>query len=230
MYFINRNDLEWYFRNRQSTLHKSYKMTDWEGLWSRDGGLQPGQKFDATQPLPFLTKVFEKKLIPQGFGLVPGCGRGYAVGAFASQGNKVVGLELSKTAADAARTYLNNNCSSKKELWKIDEGSFFEYNAAEKFDFAYDYTFLCALDPDQREAWAQKYAELLKQNCKLMTVVFPIGGLEGIEGGPPYALSVKLVENLLLPHGFKKEFEQELVEGEAHPGREGKTTFCIWSR
>ena len=43
-------------------------------------------------------------------------------------------------------------------------------------------------------------------------------------------MSVGLVENLLSPHGFKKIFEQELGQGEAHPGREGKTTFCIWSR
>ena len=92
-------------------------MTDWEGMWSRDGGLQPGQKFDANRPLPFLTKVFEKKLIPQGLGLIPGCGRGYAVGAFASQGNKVVGLELSKTAAEVMKLLqkLNNRCRSS--IW-----------------------------------------------------------------------------------------------------------------
>ena len=89
-----------------------------------------------------------------------------------------MGLELSKTAADAARNYLNGNCSSEKELRSIGEGSFFEYNAAKKFDFAYDYTFLCALNPDQREVWAQKYSELLKPNCKLMTAVFPIGSYE----------------------------------------------------
>ena len=202
-------------------------MTDWEEMWNRNGGLKPGQAFDASQPLPFLAKIFEKNLVPQGSCFIPGCGRGYAVEAFASQGRKVVGLELSKTAAEAARNYLNETSSSNKELWTIEEGSFFEYNSVEKFDFAYDYTFLCALNPNQREAWGQKYAELLKSTGKLMTVVFPIGSYEG---GPPYALSVKLVENLLSPHGFKQIFEQDLVEGEAHPGREGKTTFCIWSR
>ena len=102
----------------------------------------------------------------------------------------------------------------------------------QQFDFAYDYTFLCALNPNQRDLWAKKYSEVLKPNGRLVTVVFPIGSHEFIkdDGGPPYVMSVGLVENLLSPHGFKKIFELELGHGEAHPGREGKTTFCIWSR
>ena len=205
---------------------------DWEGMWSRNGGLKPGQAFDASQPLPFLDKFFEKKIIPKGLGFIPGCGRGYEVGSFASQGYQIVGLEISKTAADAARSYLDDNFSNEKDLWKIEKGSFFEYNGTQQFDFAYDYTFLCALNPKQRDLWAKKYSEVLKPNGRLVTVVFPIGSHEFIkdDGGPPYAMSVGLVENLLSPHGFKKIFEQELGQGEAHPGREGKTTFCIWSR
>ena len=63
-----------------------------------------------------------------------------------------------------------------------------------------------------------------------MTAVFPIGGDVNSSAGPPYAMSVELVQSLLRPYGFQKIFEKELGVGEAHPGREGKTTFCIWCR
>ena len=55
------------------------------------------------------------------------------------------------------------------------------------FDFAYDYTFLCALQPDMREQWASTYARLLKPDGVLMTVVFPITGMFF------YSLSLSLI-------------------------------------
>ena len=112
-------------------------------------------------------------------------------------------------------------------------GSFFDLNSNDvggQFDFAYDYTFLCALDPSMRTEWAATYARLLKTEGKLFTAVFPIGERSG---GPPYAMTVDLIESLLSPHGFKKTFEKQLGENEAHESRYNgpmNTTFCVWSR
>ena len=199
-------------------------------MWSRDGGLNQGQAFDASGPLPFITYLFDNNLVPKGSGIIPGCGRGYAVKAFSRDGRNILGLEISNTAANAAKEYLSTVPQCQSSSFKISEGSFFEYIEKEKFDFAYDYTFLCAIAPSQRQAWAQKYAQILKPNGYLMTAVFPIGGDVNSSAGPPYAMSVELVQLLLGPHGFRKIFEKELGVGEAHPGREGKTTFCIWCR
>ena len=199
-------------------------------MWSRGGGLKQGQAFDASGPLPFITYLFDNDLVPKGSGIIPGCGRGYAVKAFSRDGRNILGLEISNTAANAAKEYLSTVPQCQSSSFKISEGSFFEYIEKEKFDFAYDYTFLCAIAPSQRQAWAQKYAQILKPNGYLMTAVFPIGGDVNSSTGPPYAMSVELVQLLLGPHGFRKIFEKELGVGEAHPGREGKTTFCIWCR
>ena len=60
------------------------------------------------------------------------------------------------------------------------QGSFFEYSDRDgdkSFDFAYDYTFLCALQPEMRESWASTYARLLKDDGILMTVVFQLRGI-----------------------------------------------------
>ena len=205
-------------------------MSGWEEMWSRGGGLKQGQAFDASGPLPFITYLFDNNLVPKGSGIIPGCGRGYAVKAFSRDGRNILGLEISNTAANAAKEYLSTVPQCQSSSFKISGGSFFEYIEGEKFDFAYDYTFLCAIAPSQRQAWAQKYAQILKPNGHLMTAVFPIGGDVNSSAGPPYAMSVELVQLLLGPHGFRKIFEKELGVGEAHPGREGKTTFCIWCR
>ena len=199
-------------------------MAGWEDMWSRNGGLKPGQAFDASEPLPFITTLFEKNLVPKGSGIIPGCGRGYAVSAFAREGRSILGMDISETAVKEAQHYLNNRPQCKGIQFSIEQGSFFDISCDKTFDFAYDYTFLCAIQPNQRVAWAEKYAEILKSKGHLMTVVFPIGTFSS---GPPFALSVGLVEDLLRPHGFQKIFEQPLGEREGHPGREGKTTFCI---
>jgi hypothetical protein len=211
-------------------------MDGWENTWSKNGGLQPGQEFDASEPLPFINTLFEKNLVPTGIGFIPGCGRGYAVGAFSRGGRSILGIEISRTAVEAARKYLTENppCeNSAWTTWSVEYASFFDYTSEAKFDFAYDYTFLCAIDPNQRKAWAEKYSHILKPKGQLLTALFPIGDYvpSGVgPPGPPYPLSVNLVEELLKPYGFRKIFEKDLGSGEAHSGREGKTTFCIWSR
>lgn len=53
-----------------------------------------------------------------------------------------------------------------------------------QFDFVYDYTFLCALEPSIRLDWANKMSEVIKPGGVLLTLIFPI--LEGRVGGPPF--------------------------------------------
>lgn len=44
---------------------------------------------------------------------------------------------------------------------------------------AFDYTFLCALDPSVRERWAQHYADIIRPGGELLTVVYPMDDREG---------------------------------------------------
>jgi methyl halide transferase len=221
----------------QKEIHKNRTkreedMSGWERMWSSNGGLKPGQAFDATKPLPFIATLFQKKMIPQGKGIVPGCGRGYAPRALSFGGRHCIGLDVAPSAVKAAKEYLKSN-PPPSENSKVDffQGSFFEYKDSDgdkSFDFAYDYTFLCALQPEMREQWASTYARLLKDDGVLMTVVFPI---TGHQHGPPFALTVGIVGRLLRPHGFKKIFEKELNENEAHADRaNGKSRMVLWCR
>ena len=69
----------WIFCSR-SEISIFYGMAGWESMWSANGGLQPGQFFDALKPLPALVSLLQRNtessfLATNANVLVPGCGR-----------------------------------------------------------------------------------------------------------------------------------------------------------
>ena len=182
----------------------------WETMWAN--GIAPGEAFDAGRAEPSLAGALAAdargELDPTlgmrktGKGLkafVPGCGRGYAVAALASSErfSEAVGLEISTTAQAAATEYLK---SAGVDNARVDVGDFFALGADASFDLVYDCTFLCALPPDLRDAWADTMGRIVKPGGELFQVVFPINPDRA--GGPPFALDLPLCESLLVPRGF----------------------------
>lgn len=179
--------------------------TDWERMWAH--GIDEGEAFDCRRTEPGFQVMLDRGEVAIGDGraLVPGCGRGYALASLARAGfSSVVGLEISATARDACAARLKTeNIPSGSEV-EVVVRDFFEYDVLEeeRFDAAYDCTFLCAIDPNKRKEWADVYARVIKPGGVLVSLVFPCGDFEG---GPPYALSPEIVKNLLAPTG---KFEQ----------------------
>lgn len=54
------------------------------------------------------------------------------------------------------------------ELPQSEDGS----SKEDKFVLAYDYTFLCAIPPELRRAWAQRYADIIAKDGRLCSVLF----------------------------------------------------------
>lgn len=204
----------------------------WEGIWK--GGLQPGQKFDASRTSPYVADVLgQGELRVKGKTvLVPGCGRGYDVVEFARHGaSSAVGLEISPTAVGRARDYRDEEKldADVAARTRFDEGDFFEYTPAEgPVDIGYDYTFLCALPPELRQKWAQAWARLIKPGGELVTMIFPVD--ETLEGGPPYAVKPYLYKDLLEPVGFENTYMDQVPPFMSHKGRGGKEWFGRWER
>jgi len=190
----------------------------WSAMW--DAGLQVGDAFDTGTPSPCLLNEIANDRVPLGRALVPGCGRGYDVYALASPARVAVGVELSETAMQAARAFQYPCVTPENATFK--QGNFFELDPQDKFDFIYDYTFLCALEPSVRPKWARQMGELTKPGGLLLTLVFPI--CEKI-GGPPFAVNLQLVEDLLMtgPEAgkWKKEVLEILPPELSHKGRDG---------
>lgn len=213
----------------------------WEQIWNE--GLKPGQGFDKLIHSPILQRYNNENKIPNGLALVPGCGRGYDVTYLASEERKVVGLELSSSAIDAAEGRLSQLVKEDGFLYKdqcdFRHQNFFDLNKysdqpKELYDFVYDFTFFCALDPSIRSNWANQMANVIKPGGLLMTVIFPI--IDKV-GGPPFGVSLDAYQNVLEPAGFEC-LELEILPPElVHPNYNGeldnngpKSGIGLWKR
>eukprot|EP00288_Rhodomonas_lens_P008063 CAMPEP_0177737296 /NCGR_PEP_ID=MMETSP0484_2-20121128/25808_1 /TAXON_ID=354590 /ORGANISM="Rhodomonas lens, Strain RHODO" /LENGTH=213 /DNA_ID=CAMNT_0019251065 /DNA_START=97 /DNA_END=738 /DNA_ORIENTATION=- len=199
----------------------------WEGMWSR--GLKPGDAFDASKSSPSLIDVLsswkETAKTRKCRMLVPGCGRGYDVVAAAKVNFDALGLDIAPTAVKAAEEYRDAQgaLSGKAEFSTTD---FFKLPESGAFDLVFDYTFLCAIDPSTRDAWAKNMKRLIKPGGELVTLIFPIRPPDS--NGPPYAMSTALVKGLLEPQGFVCEYMEPVPEAKSHKDRVGKEVLARW--
>lgn len=136
---------------------------------------------------------------------------------------EAIGLDLSPTGIAAARARLAALPDAEapaRDRCEFKQANFFEYNDGKKFTVIYDYTFLCALPPLQRPAWAAKMKELLEPETGLaITLIYPLSSTK--VGGPPFAMSFDLLKSLLEPLGFVAERLELLPPELCHPGRGG---------
>lgn len=124
----------------------------------------------AAPPLLNLLQRLSSPLLPPLPGvsraLVPGSGSGYECMALAEAGWDVLGLDLAPTAVARAEALWEERQAEKggkkgkgKGKLTYKAGNFYELEG--RFDLIFDYTFLCALPPDNRSRWAKKMRELL---------------------------------------------------------------------
>nr|CAG8620263.1 15060_t:CDS:2 [Entrophospora candida] len=168
---------------------------------------QARKRNSAFMPSPALIDLVEVKKfeLPEGKGLVPGCGQGYDVFYLANEKRHITGLDLTTFIA----------------------GDFFKLSPTEKFQLVYDYTFLCALPPTLRESWASKMAELISPGGVLIALIFPIWSASDHEGGPPYALNLEIYQELL-ENDFTKEYFDPDCPSYEH--RKGYEAMSVWRR
>ncbi|EDQ86113.1 uncharacterized protein MONBRDRAFT_11246 [Monosiga brevicollis MX1] len=207
------------------------RSSHWETVWQE--GVRPLGKFDAGGPCPALEILLAQDDVPrhpEARALVPGCGRGYDLPVLARHGFHVEGWELSETAAQVARDYINSQEHATPDApltgtMSVARMDFFEPTSDQQYDLIYDYTFLCALHPDSHQAWARQMRALLRPGGLLVTVIFPIVDKEG---GPPFAMSMELVSGLLQGQNFECQHLAMLPDSSCNKGREGITALGLW--
>ena len=150
--------------------------------------------------------------------LIPGCGSGYEIEAFASAGWDVIGIDFSTVAVARARQLLGPLAD------KVYEGDFFTHPFPERcFDIIYERTFLCALAPEVWPRYAQRLATLLAPPGLLCGFFF----LGPEDEPPPYPISQGHVEELL--GGWFEKLEDNAVE-DSLPLHAGKERWQVWRR
>ncbi|PVV04538.1 hypothetical protein BB560_000960 [Smittium megazygosporum] len=208
------------------------KSAWWQERWEKEETF-----WDVGACSPALIELIEddKFDVGSGPGLVPGCGRGYDVIYFAQCGHDTYGLDVSESAMKLASEYAESYIGKGSPIldkvhWLADD--FFNFNEGTKaifpnygFQFAYDYTFLCALEPSLRESWALQYSKLIKQGGFLITLMFPLK--YNNVGPPPYVLSEELYHTLLDPHFELVHINRNPKKS---PSRDLDMYMAVWKR
>jgi hypothetical protein len=187
--------------------------------------------WDAGAAAPELKLLVGQERLPTGRALVPGSGSGYDVLALASEDRAAVGVDLAPGAGERFRE-LRSERQIPAERARFVAGDFFELEFEGLFDLIWDYTFLCAIEPERRKTWARRCSDLLRPGGTLAVLLFPVVPL-GVPpvpadgGGPPYRLTPELAAELL-----KEDFElcELRLARESHPGREDKEWCGLWRK
>lgn len=100
--------------------------------------------------------------------LIPGCGFGHEAAYLHDNGfNNVTVIDL----APEPIAHLRARCPNWAED-KLIVGNFFDLEG--QYDIIFEQTFFCALNPDMRPAYASKTIDLLRDEGKLVGVLFNI--------------------------------------------------------
>ncbi|KAI7843979.1 hypothetical protein COHA_002517 [Chlorella ohadii] len=132
--------------------HDEYHARWEDNFWGKDGGLQPGQAFDAKRSSPALTDLLKQSGLEVAGKrvLVPGCGRGYDLVEFVRAGAAAaVGLELAPTAQREAAAYLADTLTpAELANAEVHTGDFFkwEHPTHAAWDVAYGARLPCSAD------------------------------------------------------------------------------------
>jgi SAM-dependent methyltransferase len=122
--------------------------------------------------------------------LIPGCGSGYELAAFAAAGYDALAIDFAPAAVARAQERLGQPLARRVVL-----DDFFRRHFGAPFDLIYERTFLCALPPDLRSAYARRMTELVRPGGLIVGFFF----FENtpVEDGPPWGLAPGAIEKLL---------------------------------
>ncbi|MGB1127612.1 MAG: methyltransferase domain-containing protein [Opitutales bacterium] len=189
---------------------------DWNSAYEKDD--TPWDKGSAAPPL----SEFLGKHRVQGKILVPGCGTGHDVRLLASQGAEVTGLDIAPAALRKAERFpaAGNERYALGDFLNLDQ----KHQAA--FDWVFEHTCLCAIEPTAREDYARALKLALKPGGQFLAIFFrAVPDYEG--DGPPHPISAAEIDHL-----FGEHFEllESFVPGETYPDRPPGAEEVRWMR
>ncbi|MEO5753693.1 MAG: methyltransferase domain-containing protein [Chthoniobacterales bacterium] len=188
-------------------------QTDWEDAYQRRE--TPWEK---GKPHPALVDFVTENGPLEGEIFVPGCGSGHDARALVTRENHVVGADLAPFAIKKA----NDRPRIAQEEYIL--GDLFALPATlhGSFDWVFEHTCFCAIDPSRRTDYVETVVRLLKPAGRLLAIFFI--NPDHDEDGPPYRVSVAELEEFF---GRYFEVEREWVPARTHPGREDRELMRV---
>lgn len=167
-----------------------------------------------TTPLKEYIDQLENKSIAI---LIPGAGNGYEFDYLKQNG--FLNVTVIDIAEQPINELINRNIENKNQFIQTD---FFEFEG--KFDLIIEQTFFCALSPELRKNYAKKMHSLLKENGKIIGLLFDFSLTEV---GPPFGGSIVEYESL-----FNEGFHIKTLEKcyNSIKPRQGNELFFIFEK
>jgi cyclopropane fatty-acyl-phospholipid synthase-like methyltransferase len=188
--------------------------TDWEARYQT--GDMPWEKGEPSPGLiDFLAAHPE---LPPGTVCVPGCGTGHDVRAWARAGFEAHGYDVAPSAIRLCeeKTRGTGLCA------RYHAGDFLSDSPRERFDWLFEHTLYCAIDPERRADYAHALLRWLKDDGQFLAVHYLIPDKDG----PPFGTTRDEVVARFSPHF---DLITEWVP-RSYPNRTGLELMLRWQR
>ncbi|HKS37904.1 MAG TPA: methyltransferase domain-containing protein [Verrucomicrobiae bacterium] len=188
--------------------------SDWEARYqARD---TPWEKGEASPGLvDFLAAHPDLK---RGTVCVPGCGTGHDVRAWAKAGFDVVGYDVAPSAVRLAKEWT----AAAGLKARIEPGDFLKERPTREFDWLFEHTLFCAIDPGERDDYVKAVLRWLKPDGTYLAVNYLIPDT----AGPPFGTTRGELMERFSPHF---DLVQEWVP-RSYPNRTGLELMLWWRR
>lgn len=145
--------------------------------------------------------------------LIPGCGYGHEVAAFAAAGYAVTAVDFSPPAVAEARRRLGSALGARVHVADFFAGTI----PGSPFDLVYERTFLCALPVARRPEIVARTHALLRPGGRVVGIYF----YGDKDDGPPHGLEIAEAAALFDPR-FELTRDMPVPPGESPPLFVGK--------
>lgn len=191
--------------------------TDWEANYQRNE-----TPWDKGAPSPGLVDFLRNEPV-RGRVLVPGCGLGHDVRALAATADEVVGLDIAPSAVKGARTFpaVGGESYELADLFALPP------RLLGCFDWVWEHTCFCAIDPAMREAYVAAVAEALRPGGHLLAIFYLDPGHDHPGEGPPFGVSKAELDALFAP---RFTLVREWLPENAYAGREAREWMRVLRR
>ncbi len=191
-------------------------QTEWDKLYRRRE--TPWEK---GKPHPALVDFLAENGSLAGEIFVPGCGSGHDVRALSTAENHVLGVDIAPSAIRKAEA----RPKVAQEEYCLADLFDLPNELDSRFDWIFEHTCFCAIDPARRRDYVETIVRLLKPDAKLLAIFFI--NPDHDETGPPYRVSTAELEEFF---GQSFTLEREWVPASTHPGREQRELMRILRR
>jgi methyl halide transferase len=187
---------------------------DWEARYQ--SGDMPWEK---GEPSPGLVDFLAARPeLRRGTVLVPGCGTGHDARVWAKAGFVVTGLDLAHSAIRLSQE--RTVAAGLKADFRL--GNFLNDTPVAQFDWIFEHTLFCAIDPARRDDYVSAVLRWLKPNGQFLAVHYMIRDSDG----PPFGCTQQELMERFAPHF---ELKQGWVP-RSYPNRTGLEIMLWWKR